>query len=128
MSDFDAAYAKLQARVEATKEDRKRKWEVIQNRSPEIADFLTEMNQAFGKAEQTWVVLDGKRILGPRLMTSIDHWEEDVAWLEAQQGEEISVVDADWFAEKVFDLIRKGQLTRDEARQAAFRLIKGRLA
>lgn len=126
MSDFDAAYAKLQARVEATKEDRKRKWKLIQNRSPEIADFLTEMNQEFGKAEQTWVVLDGKRILGPRLMTSIDHWEEDVAWLEAKQEEEISVVDADWFAEKVFDLMRKGQLTQEDARQAALRLMKGR--
>lgn len=126
MSDFDAAYAKLQARVEATKEDRKRKWELIQNRSPEIADFLTEMNQEFGKAEQTWVVLDGKRILGPRLMTSIDHWEEDVAWLEAKQEGEVSVVDADWFAEKVFDLMRKGQLTQEDARQAALRLMKGR--
>lgn len=126
MSDFDAAYAKLQARVAATKEARKRKWELIQTKSPEVADFLTEMNQAFGKAEQTWVVMDGKRILGPRLMTSIDHWEEDFAWLESQQEGEVSVIDADWFAEKVFDLMRKGQLTRDEARQAALRLLKGR--
>ena len=128
MSDFDEAYARLQGRVEAAKFERKRKWNLIQAEAPEIADFLTEMNQAFGKAEQTWVVLDGKRILGPRLMTSIDHWEEDVAWLEAQQEGEVSVIDADWFAEKVFDLMRKGQLTRGEARQAAFRLIKGRLA
>jgi len=128
VSDFDEAYARLQGRVEAAKFERKRKWNLIQAEAPEIADFLTEMNQAFGKAEQTWVVLDGKRILGPRLMTSIDHWEEDVAWLEAQQEGEVSVIDADWFAEKVFDLMRKGQLTRGEARQAAFRLIKGRLA
>jgi len=126
LNDFDVSYARLQARVEAAKSERKRKWNLIQAEAPEIADFLTEMNQEFGKAEQTWVVLDGKRILGPRLMTSIDHWEEDVAWLESQQEEEISVIDADWFAEKVFDLMRKGQLTQEDARQAALRLMKGR--
>lgn len=126
MSDFDEAYARLQVRVEAAKSERKRKWNLIQTEAPEIAKFLTEMNQAFGKTAQTWVVIDGKRILGPRLMTEENNWEEDVAWLQAQQEEEISVIDADWFAEKVFEFMRKGNLSRDDARSAALRLLRGK--
>lgn len=61
-------------------------------------------------------------------MTDIDHWEEDIAWLQAQQQDDVSIIDADWFAEKVFDLMRKGQLTQEDARQAALRLIRGRSA
>lgn len=126
MSDFDASFARLKAKTEEIQEERKRKWKFIQDESPELAAFLLEVNQAFGKPEKTWVVINEKRILGPKLMTDIDHWEEDIAWLQAQQQDDVSIIDADWFAEKVFDLKRKGQLTQEDARQAALRLIRGK--
>lgn len=60
------------------------------------------------------------------LMIGIDDWEADIAWLQSQLQCDVSVVDGDWFAEKVFDLMQKGQLTADDARQAALRLMRGR--
>lgn len=64
MSDhFDQAFARLQARVDWAKQERKRKWKTIQERSPGIADFLLEVNQEFGKPAKVWVEIDGEKIL-----------------------------------------------------------------
>ncbi|MEY4685128.1 MAG: hypothetical protein RLZ25_1587 [Pseudomonadota bacterium] len=61
-------------------------------------------------------------------VTDIDFWEEDIAWLQKKQQSDVTVIDGDWFAEKVFDLQRKGQLTQEDARQAALRLMRSRSA
>lgn len=63
MTDFDASYARLQARVETQKAERQRKWERIKTEAPEIAEFLTEVNQTFGKPAKVAVVIGTERVL-----------------------------------------------------------------
>jgi hypothetical protein len=61
---------------------------------------------------------------------SIDQeaWDADLAWLIENHDKDVSVVDAEIFAEKVFDFMRLGQLSEEAARQAALRLIRSKEA
>lgn len=63
MTDFDASFARLQARVQTQKAARIEKWERIKRDAPEIASFLTEINQVFGKPAKVAVVIHGERVL-----------------------------------------------------------------
>jgi hypothetical protein len=63
MTDFDASFARLQARVETQKAERQRKWARIQNEAPQIADDLIEIQRELGKPEKVWVWIDGERVI-----------------------------------------------------------------
>jgi hypothetical protein len=63
MTDFDASFARLQARVEIQKAERQRKWARIQNEAPQIADDLIEIKRELGKPEKVWVWIGDERIL-----------------------------------------------------------------
>jgi hypothetical protein len=63
MTDFDASFARLQARVETQKAERQRKWARIQNEAPQIADDLIEIKRELGKPAKVWVWIGDERIL-----------------------------------------------------------------
>ena len=60
---IDRLAAKVGLEHEAMKAERQRKWARIQNEAPEIAGFLTEINQVFGKPAKVAVVIDGERVI-----------------------------------------------------------------
>jgi hypothetical protein len=45
------------------KTERQAKWQRIQDEAPEIAAFLVDVNDVFGKPVRTWVEINGERIL-----------------------------------------------------------------
>ena len=55
-------------------------------------------------------------------MAEVMEWE----WLKANYREDVSVVEAEVFSEKVFDFMRLGQLTEQAAREAALRLLRSK--
>ena len=59
MTNFDASFAKLQKRVDDIQVERQRKWEVIKTKSPQMADFLTDINREFGKPKSVKVRIRG---------------------------------------------------------------------
>ena len=61
--EFDQAYGRLEARVEAQRKARQDKWKRIKTEAPEIADFLTEINAAFGKPARVRVEISGERVV-----------------------------------------------------------------
>lgn len=54
---------KIQPEHEAIKAERQRKWERIKTEAPEIAEFLTEVNQTFGKPAKVAVVIGKERVI-----------------------------------------------------------------
>ena len=54
---------KVMADVDAAKAERKAKWERIKTEAPEIAEFLTDINAAFGKPARVRVDINGERVL-----------------------------------------------------------------
>ena len=63
MTDFDASYARLQARVETQKAARLAKWERVKTEAPEIAEFLTDVSRTFGKPARVAVMIGQERVI-----------------------------------------------------------------
>lgn len=55
--------AKVQVSTDAMKQERQQIWSRIRTDAPEIADFLTEINQEFGKPKRVGVWIGDERVL-----------------------------------------------------------------
>lgn len=55
-------------------------------------------------------------------MAEVTDWD----WLKEHYREDVSVVDAEIFSEKVFDFMRLGQLTEQAAREAGLRILRSK--
>ena len=54
---------KVMAEIEAEKMDRKEKWDRIKREAPEMADFLKEVTEVFGKPKKVWLKIGEERVL-----------------------------------------------------------------
>lgn len=67
MSKLDETLNRLKAKGqvahEAQRQNRRQVWERIQREAPDIAQFLLDINQVFGKPEKVGVWIGEERIL-----------------------------------------------------------------